>query len=89
MSAAPLRWRAKRHPWHRSRRLQLRDKECLDPHWLALLDAENVQTVILSRHEDFDLLRLLHRSPRWVVDFAGHRSVILVRRGIANVVELG
>jgi hypothetical protein len=67
----------------------LRDKGGLDPQWLALLDAENVQTVILSRYEDRDLLRLLHRSPQWAVDFADQRSVILVRRVATNVVELG
>jgi hypothetical protein len=97
MSAAPFRWCEDRHPWcHRLqtrwdhfRRLRLRDKGCLDPQWLSLLDAENVQTVILSRHEDRDLLQLLHRSPQWAVDFADQRSVILVRRAAANVVELG
>ena len=89
MSAAPLRWRANRHLWRRFRRLQLHDKGRLDPQWLALLDAENVQTVILSRYEDCGLLRLLHRSPQWAVDFADRRSVILVRRVAANVVELG
>ena len=53
------------------------------------MDAENVQTVILDRREDHDLLRLLHRSPQWAVDFADWQSVILVRRTTASVVELG
>jgi len=97
MRATPIRWCEDRHPrrhWlqtrhGRFRHLRLRNKGGLDPQWLALLDAENVQTVILSRYEDCGLLRLLHRSPQWAVDFADRRSVILVRRVAANVVELG
>jgi hypothetical protein len=95
MSAAPLRWREDRHPrrhrlqtpWRRFRRLRLRDKKVLDPQWLALLDAENVQTVILSRHEDRDLLRLLQRSPQWAIDFADRRSAIFVRRAAVTMVQ--
>ena len=95
MSAAPLRSRADRHPWHRQRktpwrrfrRLQLRDKAGLDPQWLALLDAENVQTVILSRHEDRALLRLLYHSPQWAIDFVDRRSAIFVRRTNPTMVQ--
>ncbi|MBN1920241.1 MAG: hypothetical protein JW892_03270 [Anaerolineae bacterium] len=65
----------------------MHDGSCHASQWLALLDAENVQTVILSRHGDRDLLRLLRDSPRWAVDFADWQSVILVRQAAANVVE--
>ena len=95
MSAAPLRWHGDRRPCHhrlqtrrdRFRRLQVRDEGYHASQWLSLLDAENVQTVILSRHEDRDLLRLLRSSPQWAVDFADRQSMILVRRAAANVVE--
>jgi hypothetical protein len=89
MSAAPLRWREDRRRWGRLRPLRLRDKRCCAPQWLALLDAENVQTVILDRYKDRALLRSLHHAPQWIVDFSDRRSVILVRRAAANVVELG
>lgn len=97
MSAALLRWREDRRPcrhrlqtrWDRFHRLQVRDEGYHASQWLALLDAENVQTVILSRHEDRDLLRLLRGSPRWAVDFTDRQSVILVRQATANVVEWG
>ncbi|MBN2391545.1 MAG: hypothetical protein JXR84_12545 [Anaerolineae bacterium] len=94
MSAAPLRWRANRHPWRHWQQTRwgrghtrLRDKGCLDSQWLALLDAENVQTVVLSRHEDRNLLRLLQRSPQWTVDFADRRSAIFVRQATATMVQ--
>ncbi|MGC9393496.1 MAG: hypothetical protein ACP5J4_01430 [Anaerolineae bacterium] len=95
MSATPLRWRANRHPWRHwrqipwscFRRLPVRDKGYLNPQWLALLDAENVQTVILSRHEDRDLLRLLQRSPQWAIDFADRWSAIFVRRAAVTMVQ--
>ena len=46
---------------------------------LAEFEAENVQTVILDRQSDRQLLRLLLRSGDWIVDFADRRSVILVQ----------
>ena len=92
MSAAPLRWRTRQQQAQSQRGgprcSRLRHEACLDPHWLAVLDAENVQTVILDRHEDRDLLQLLRRSSQWGVDFADRQSVILVRRTAASVVEL-
>jgi len=82
MIVAPLR-----RPWRHGvqpildcfRRPRLHHEGRFDPYWLALLDAENVRTVILNRHEDRELLRSLYNSPHWVVDFADRRSVILVR----------
>jgi len=47
----------------------------------ALLDAEDVQAVVLNRREDARMLRALRWSRDWVVDFADRRSVILVRAG--------
>lgn len=92
MSATPFRWRAgqQRAPAQRGglRYSCLLHAAGPDPHWLAMLDAENVQTVILDRREDRDLLRLLRRSSQWSVDFADRQSVILVRRTAASVVEL-
>lgn len=92
MSAAPLsrsEGRQSRQGWRhrRVRRPKPHHEARLDPHWLALLDAENVQTVILNRHKDRDLLRLLRSSLQWTVDFADRQSVILMRRAAANVVE--
>ncbi len=93
MSAAPLRRSEGRQSGQDRiqgcfRRPKPHHEARLDSHWLALLDAENVQTVILNRREDRDLLQLLHRSSQWAVDFADRRSVILVRRAAASVVEL-
>lgn len=87
MSAAPLRWPKRYWPRpHRVRsqwgpfcRRRLSREGRPNPHWLALLDAENIQTVILDRYEDHNLLRLLLHSSHWAVDFADWRSVILVR----------
>lgn len=74
--------------WERRfRRFKPHYEARFDPHWLALLDAENVHTVILDRRKDCDLLWLLYHSPDWVVDFADWRSVILVRRAAANMVQ--
>jgi hypothetical protein len=92
MSAAPLRWRARQQRPPQSqrdglRRPRVRQEAHLDPHWLALLDAENVQTVILDRREDRDLLKVLRRSSEWAVDFADRQSMILVRRAVATMVQ--
>ena len=45
----------------------------------ALLEAGDVQAVVLNRREDARMLRSLRWSRDWVVDFADRRSVILVR----------
>lgn len=93
MSAAPF-YRSQgcqsRQGWlqRRFRRPKPHHEACLDPHWLTLLDAENVQTVILDRREDRNLLQSLRHSSQWSVDFADRQAVILVRRTTASVVEL-
>ncbi|GEM_PF-3098271 len=80
--AAMFKLRQRR--FHRSR---AHHEARLDLHWLALLDAENVQTVILNRREDHALLRLLRRSSQWAVDFADRQSVILIRRATVDMVQ--
>ncbi|MBN2007055.1 MAG: hypothetical protein JXA21_27135 [Anaerolineae bacterium] len=92
MSAAPLRWRerARRCRAQRGRFFQRLNRENWpDPRWLEMLNAENIQTIILDRHEDRGLLRLLRHSPQWIVDFADRHSVILMRATEPSMIELG
>ncbi|MBN1874627.1 MAG: hypothetical protein JXA33_10390 [Anaerolineae bacterium] len=87
MIAMLLRWRESHWPWRRWEQptpdylhhQQLHYRGGPNLHWLAMLDVENVQTVILHRYEDRELLRLLRHSPYWTVDFADWQSVILMR----------
>jgi len=73
---APARWR---HTSHRLCRPWLWRDTSTSSRWLALLDAENVQTFVLNRREDRDLLWSLLRSRKWFVDFRDRQSVILSR----------
>ncbi len=66
MNTAPLRSCFRQQRAHSQRGglrcSQLRPETGLDLRWLALLDAENVQTVILDRREDHNPLKVLCRS---------------------------
>ena len=73
-------WQRWRQSWRNEfRRSRLPHAERPDPQWLALLDTEDVHTVILDRRADRALLRLLRHSSQWAIDFADRQSVILVR----------
>jgi hypothetical protein len=89
MISAPTQWHARcrplRYRWRRARAPYYRPRfyhdGCRDSRWSVWLGLEDVQTVILDRHEDIGLLWLLKTSRDWSIDFADQQSVILVRAG--------
>jgi hypothetical protein len=48
--------------------------------WLALFDRENVQFAILDLRTDGDLVGMLRRQCRWIVDFEDKETVMFTRR---------
>ena len=52
--------------------------------WLALLEQERVQCVILDRRTDSDLIGALRRQRSWAIDFEDSGSVILVRNDMTQ-----
>jgi hypothetical protein len=53
-------------------------KDRLD-HWLAALNAYDVQYVILDTERDGELLRTVQSNPRWTVDFQEGTSILFAR----------
>jgi len=52
--------------------------------WSAMLDEYGVQFLVLSRHDDSDLLKLFQTQPGWAVDFEDEEAIIFARADTAR-----
>lgn len=48
--------------------------------WLRLFAQEQVQFIVLNRHDDGELVRAIHSQPEWIVDFEDDKAVIFALR---------
>jgi hypothetical protein len=49
-------------------------------HWLRLFEKEQVQFIVLNRHDDDDLVKAIYSQPEWIVDFEDDQAVIFALR---------
>jgi hypothetical protein len=52
--------------------------------WLAILEAQGVQFLVLDAQRDRDLVQLFQSQGSWAVDFQEEESVLLVRSQAAS-----
>jgi hypothetical protein len=51
--------------------------------WVETFDKHGVQFLVLSRHDDGDLLKLFQTRPDWAVDFEDEEAIIFARADTA------
>jgi hypothetical protein len=49
--------------------------------WLAVLDAFDVEFLVLDTHRDHGLLQAVRSDPRWIVDVEDREAVLFARAG--------
>jgi hypothetical protein len=55
--------------------------------WLALLDALDVQFLVLDVQRDGKLLKLVRSNPKWMVDCTDGQSVLFTRTGALESIQ--
>ena len=55
-----------------------------DEDWPVVFDEYGVQFLVLSRHDDSDLLKLFQTQPGWAVDFEDEEAIIFARADTAR-----
>jgi hypothetical protein len=52
--------------------------------WVEMVEKQGVQFLVLSRHDDSDLLKLFQSQPGWTVDFEDGEAIVFARADAAQ-----